>query len=44
LARVDPAVTSLRADVTLILEAYGTWEWKGLEKSFTSEPCPPGKK
>jgi len=44
LARVDPAVTSLRADVTLILEAYGTWEWKGLEKSFTSDPCPPGKK
>jgi hypothetical protein len=38
LLRLDHAKSTLRADVTLTLEDAGTWEWKGLEKSFAAEP------
>jgi hypothetical protein len=38
LARVDHSKVTLRADVTLLLEEAGAWEWKGLEKDFTSAP------
>jgi hypothetical protein len=38
LVRVNHDKTTLRADVTLMQADGGTWEWKGLEKTFVSEP------
>jgi hypothetical protein len=38
LIRVDHAKTRLRVDINLILDETGTWEWKGLEKTFVTEP------